>query len=61
MIKTNHDKDDNNDGMGWVVCGGVGGVVRYSFWWAGGGGGRGVEEWKGGGVEGRAMGVDGGG
>ena len=27
MIKKKHDKDDNNDGMGWVVCGGVGGVV----------------------------------
>ena len=58
MIK--HDKDENKDGMGWVVCGGVGGVVgrgQIQFlagwrWW---------REWRkgSGGVEGYRSGEKG--
>ena len=48
--------------VGWCVVGWVGWWAggKYIFWQAGGGGGsggRGVEEWKGIGVERRAMGV----
>ena len=53
MIKT-HDKDDNNDGMGWVVFGGVGGVVgrgqmQFLVGWRWRKKSGGVEGWRGGG------------